>query len=109
MENKRKYDPVAIWDKIINDNKKIFRTEKEYWRRMAAALRERNYRNREKIKLLKAKIAGLESKPADIDLLKTYEKFKKQNCPDFNQVNELEEELKKRGWKINNQKQWAGS
>ena len=57
METKNKYDPRVIWDKIIADNKKAFRGEKEYWRRMANALRKRNIRNRDKVKSLELKIA----------------------------------------------------
>ena len=107
METKNKYDPRVIWDKIIADNKKGFKSEGEYWRRMANALRKRNIRNREKVKALESKIADLESKPADIELLKTYEQFKQQDSPDFHQVNQVEKELRVRGWKLNNKKQWS--
>tara|TARA_R110000744_G_scaffold92956_1_gene179755 strand:- start:274 stop:522 length:249 start_codon:yes stop_codon:yes gene_type:complete len=51
------YDPKKVWDKIIKKQKKAFRSEGEYWRRMANALRKRNIRNREKVKFLKLKIA----------------------------------------------------
>ena len=51
------YDPKKVWDKIIKKQKKAFRSEGEYWRRMANALRKRNIRNREKVKSLELKIA----------------------------------------------------
>tara|TARA_R110002110_G_scaffold73361_4_gene194788 strand:+ start:689 stop:928 length:240 start_codon:yes stop_codon:yes gene_type:complete len=52
-----KYDPKKVWDKIIKKQKKAFRSEGEYWRRMANALRKRNIRNRDKVKSLELKIA----------------------------------------------------
>jgi polyhydroxyalkanoate synthesis regulator phasin len=55
-----KYDPKKVWDKIIKKQKKAFRSEGEYWRRMANALRKRNIRNREKVKFLKNKVAEQE-------------------------------------------------
>ena len=51
------YDPKKVWDKIIRKQKKAFRSESEYWRRMANALRKRNIRNREKVKSLQSKVA----------------------------------------------------
>tara|TARA_R110000796_G_scaffold34456_3_gene89009 strand:+ start:348 stop:596 length:249 start_codon:yes stop_codon:yes gene_type:complete len=51
------YDPKKVWDKIIKKQKKAFRSEGEYWRRMANALRKRNIRNRDKVKSLELKIA----------------------------------------------------
>jgi len=51
------YDPKKVWDKIIRKQKKAFRSESEYWRRMANALRKRNIRNREKVKSLQRKVA----------------------------------------------------
>ena len=54
------YDPRKVWDKIIRKQKKAFRSESEYWRRMANALRKRNIRNREKVKFLKNKVAEQE-------------------------------------------------
>jgi|TARA_R110000803_G_scaffold41582_3_gene89311 hypothetical protein len=57
---KEKYDPKKVWDKIIKKQKKAFRSEGEYWRRMANALRKRNIRNREKVKFLKNKVAEQE-------------------------------------------------
>jgi hypothetical protein len=51
------YDPKKVWDKIIKKQKKAFRSEGEYWRRMANALRQRNSRNRDKVKSLELKIA----------------------------------------------------
>ena len=39
-----KYDPKKVWDKIIKKQKKAFRSEGEYWRRMANALRKRKLR-----------------------------------------------------------------
>lgn len=51
------YDPKKVWDKIIRKQKKVFRSESEYWRRMANALRKRNIRNREKVKSLQLKVA----------------------------------------------------
>jgi len=51
------YDPKKVWDKIIRKQKKVFRSESEYWRRMANALRKRNIRNREKVKSLQRKVA----------------------------------------------------
>ena len=52
-----KYDPKKVWDRIIKKQKKAFRSEGEYWRRMANALRKRNIRNRDKVKSLELKIA----------------------------------------------------
>jgi len=54
------YDPKKVWDKIIRKQKKVFRSESEYWRRMANALRKRNIRNREKVKSLQLKVAEQE-------------------------------------------------
>ena len=51
------YNPKKVWDKIIRKQKKVFRSESEYWRRMANALRKRNIRNREKVKSLQSKVA----------------------------------------------------
>ena len=51
------YNPKKVWDKIIRKQKKVFRSESEYWRRMANALRKRNIRNREKVKSLQLKVA----------------------------------------------------
>tara|TARA_R100001244_G_scaffold32_2_gene44 strand:+ start:1143 stop:1379 length:237 start_codon:yes stop_codon:yes gene_type:complete len=51
------YDPKKVWDKIIRKQKKAFRSESEYWRRMANALRKRNIRNRDKVKSLQLKVA----------------------------------------------------
>ena len=51
------YNPKKVWDKIIRKQKKAFRSESEYWRRMANALRKRNIRNREKVKSLQSKVA----------------------------------------------------
>ena len=51
------YNPKKVWDKIIRKQKKVFRSESEYWRRMANALRKRNIRNREKVKSLQRKVA----------------------------------------------------
>jgi len=51
------YDPKKVWDKIIRKQNKAFRSEGEYWRRMANALRKRNIRNREKVKSLQRKVA----------------------------------------------------
>jgi len=55
-----KYDPKKVWDKIIRRQKRAFRSEGEYWRRMANALRKRNVRNREKVKSLQLKVAEQE-------------------------------------------------
>ncbi len=51
------YDPKKVWDKIIRKQNKAFRSEGEYWRRMANALRKRNIRNRDKVKSLQRKVA----------------------------------------------------
>ena len=51
------YNPKKVWDKIIRKQNKAFRSEGEYWRRMANALRKRNIRNREKVKSLQLKVA----------------------------------------------------
>jgi|TARA_R110000796_G_scaffold90631_4_gene194550 hypothetical protein len=54
------YDPRKVWDKIIRKQKKAFRSEGEYWRRMANALRKRNLANRKKVKYLELKVAEQE-------------------------------------------------
>jgi hypothetical protein len=54
------YDPRKVWDRIIRRQKKVFRSESEYWRRMANALRKRNIRNKDKVKYLELKVAEQE-------------------------------------------------
>jgi len=54
------YDPRKVWDRIIRKQKKAFRSESEYWRRMANALRKRNIRNKDKVKYLELKVAEQE-------------------------------------------------